>query len=98
VANPTNTTKRGMDDMEELPGVHGDVTNNACPTPGDSVPFGNITSCPTVCISSIANELQNITGYEGPQGAVEIEDLFKQGKSTKTVRSILPVWYIRTVS
>jgi hypothetical protein len=33
VANPTKATKRGMDNMEEVPGVNGDVTNNACPTP-----------------------------------------------------------------
>jgi hypothetical protein len=38
-------------------------------------PFGNITSCPTVCISTIVKELHNITGSEESQGAVEIEDL-----------------------
>jgi hypothetical protein len=33
VANPTKTTKMGMDDMEEVIGVHGDITRNSCPTP-----------------------------------------------------------------
>jgi hypothetical protein len=32
VANSTKNTKRGMDYLEEVPGVHGDVTNNAGPT------------------------------------------------------------------
>jgi hypothetical protein len=36
---------------------------------------------PTVCISSIVKEPHNITGFEEPLGAVEIEDLFQQGKS-----------------
>jgi hypothetical protein len=37
VVNSTKTTKRGMDALEEVPGVHGDVTNNAGPTtaPGE---------------------------------------------------------------
>jgi hypothetical protein len=37
VANPTKTTKRAMDNMEEVHGAHGDVTNNDDPTtaPGD---------------------------------------------------------------
>jgi hypothetical protein len=29
VANSTNTTKTAMDDLEEVSGVHGDVTNNS---------------------------------------------------------------------
>jgi hypothetical protein len=36
---------------------------------------------PTICISSIVKEPHNITGSEEPPGAVEIEDLFQQGKS-----------------
>jgi hypothetical protein len=39
-------------------------------------PLGNITSPPTACISSIVKEHHNITGFEEPQGAVEIEALF----------------------
>jgi hypothetical protein len=37
LANSTKTTKRGMDDLEEVPGVHDEVTNNAGPTtsPGE---------------------------------------------------------------
>jgi hypothetical protein len=46
VANPTKTTKRGMDDMEEVPGVHGDVTNNACPTPSPGEMERGITHDP----------------------------------------------------
>jgi hypothetical protein len=38
---------------------------------------------PTVCISIIVNEPHNITGFEEPQGAVEIEDLVQQGESMK---------------
>jgi hypothetical protein len=38
---------------------------------------------PTVCISSIVKEPHNIKGFEEPQGAVETEDLFQQGKSMK---------------
>jgi hypothetical protein len=34
----------------------------------------------TVCISSIVNEPYTITGFEEPQGAVETENLFQQGK------------------
>jgi hypothetical protein len=80
-----------MDDMEEVPGVHGDITNNAGPTPApgkmergitqDS--FGNIMCRPTVYISSIVKEPHNITGIEEPQGAVETEDLFQQGEPMK---------------
>jgi hypothetical protein len=43
-------------------------------------PLNNITSCPNICISRIVKKLENITGSEEPQGAVEIEDLLKQGK------------------
>jgi hypothetical protein len=49
-------------------------------------PFVNITSCPTVCTSNIVKELQNITGSDEPQGAVEIEDLFKQGNRRNPLR------------
>jgi hypothetical protein len=42
---------------------------------------------PTVCISSIVKEPHNITGFEEPPGAVEIEDLFQQGKSMKPLRT-----------
>jgi hypothetical protein len=35
-------------------------------------------SCMTVYISSIVKELQNITGYDEPQGAVEIKDFFRE--------------------
>jgi hypothetical protein len=37
VANSNKTIKRVMDDLEEVLGVHGDVTNNAGPTtaPGE---------------------------------------------------------------
>jgi hypothetical protein len=37
----------------------------------------------TACISSIVMEKHNITGFEEPQGAVEIEALLEQGKSMK---------------
>jgi hypothetical protein len=30
VISPTKTTKRGMDDMEEIPGVYVDFTNTTC--------------------------------------------------------------------
>jgi hypothetical protein len=72
-----------MDDMEEVPGVHGDGTKNACPTPSpgglERGPFGNITSCTTICISSMVKELKNITGSEEPWGAVEIEYFSSRG-------------------
>jgi hypothetical protein len=42
---------------------------------------------PNVCTSSIVKELQNITGFEELQGAVETEDFFKQGKSMKHPRT-----------
>jgi hypothetical protein len=45
--------------------------------------LGNIMNRPTVCISSKVKEPHNITGFEEPQGAVETEDLFQQGKSMK---------------
>jgi hypothetical protein len=37
VSNSTKATKRGMDDLEEVSEVHGDITNNAGPTtaPGE---------------------------------------------------------------
>jgi hypothetical protein len=37
VVNSTKTTKKGMGDLEEVPGVHGDITNNAGPmiAPGE---------------------------------------------------------------
>jgi hypothetical protein len=57
---------------------------------------------PTVCIYSIFKEPPNITGFEEPQGAVEIEDFPQQGKSMNPPRTgwsqrygkkqIPPVW------
>jgi hypothetical protein len=38
---------------------------------------------PNVCIFNIVKETQNITGFEEPTGAVEIEYLTQQGKSMK---------------
>jgi hypothetical protein len=35
---------------------------------------------PTIYIFSIVKETQNITGFEEPPGAVEIEALSQQGK------------------
>jgi hypothetical protein len=46
VATPTKTTKRGMDDMEEVRGVHGDVTNNAFPKPAPGKLERGITQDP----------------------------------------------------
>jgi hypothetical protein len=48
---------------------------------------------PTVCISSIVKEPQNITGFEEPPGAVEIEDLSQQGKSMNLPRTRWTQWY-----
>jgi hypothetical protein len=75
VANPTKTTERGIDDMEEVPGVHGDVTNNDCPMPAPGEMERGITQEPLA-----------ITGSAEPQGALEVEDFFKQGKSMKPLR------------
>jgi hypothetical protein len=33
VANPDKTTKRGMINIEEVPGVYGDFTDNTCLDP-----------------------------------------------------------------
>jgi hypothetical protein len=37
MVNPTKTTKRGIDDTEEITGVYVDFTNNTCPesAPGE---------------------------------------------------------------
>jgi hypothetical protein len=80
-----------MEDMEEVYGVHDDVTHNVClkPAPWGNGnrnypgPLDNTTSCLTVCIFRTVKELHNITGSEEAQGTVEIEDLFKQRKSMK---------------
>jgi hypothetical protein len=67
--------------MEEIPRFHGDASlwgNRKIDHPG---PCGNIMSCLTICMSSIVKEPHNITGSEETQGAVEIEDFVKQGKS-----------------
>jgi hypothetical protein len=42
---------------------------------------------PTICISSIVKEPYNITVFVEPQGAVETEDLFQEGKSMKPPRT-----------
>jgi hypothetical protein len=45
--------------------------------------LGNIMNRMNACISSIVKEPHNITGFEEPQEAVEIENLFQQMKSMK---------------
>jgi hypothetical protein len=42
---------------------------------------------PIVCIFSIVKEPHNITGFEEPPEAVEIEALSQQGKSMKPPRT-----------